>query len=83
MAMVSLGVPGVKGWDITCFDGQRFPKTIQESQFNYNPDGAVTVFGNEAVYTGAKKKFENESAHYSHIGRINLSNNQWAWHKEF
>ena len=83
IAMVSLGVPGVKAADISCFSGQRFPKTIQESEVPYNPDGAVTVFGDEAVYTGAGKKFGNESVNYSHIGRINLSNNQWAWHKEF
>ena len=53
LAMVSLGVPAVKGGDTECFEGQRFPKTIQESDFSDNLNGAVTVFGDEAVYTGA------------------------------
>ena len=43
--MVSLGVPAVKGGDTECFEGQRFPKTIQESDFSDNLNGAVTVFG--------------------------------------
>ena len=41
------------------------------------------MFGDEAVYTGGKKKIASLTQTSCHIGRINLSNNQWAWHKDF
>ena len=42
--------------------------------------GAVTVFADEVVYSGGKCSTNGEIN--THVGRINLSNNQWAWHKD-
>ena len=74
----------------TCFDGQRFPKvilgTVEEMETHA---GAITVYNDEAVFSAGLVKgsdFEISSSvsdKYIHVGRINIDNRQWAWHKQF
>ena len=74
----------------TCFDGQRFPKVIQGTEEEKNSHaGAITVYNDEAVFSAGLVKgsdFEISSSvsdKYIHVGRINIDNRQWAWHKQF